>query len=155
MKKLILELVQGFLAVAAMCLLAAIIIPWKRQASPLSPPAAPAMLPADPIRVRQSPEPASPEAVLTLFVKRSVPSATRALPAPEASKPVDAPWLVFLGFYSSAPGEPCFLLKDTRSGRVITIGLRSAPPNRWALVAIEDTRLIVRMDSETYIVKKR
>jgi hypothetical protein len=113
------------------------------------------VLPADPLRAWHPPEPASPEAVLTLFEKRNIPSAARSLADPEAGKPVDAPWLLFLGFYSSASGEPHFLLKDIRTGRVITIGPRSASPDRWALVAIEDTRLIIRMDSETYIVKKR
>ena len=106
-----------------------------------------------PSRVR--PESVAPDVVLALFVKKNPPSTPRPAATPEAPKPVEAPWLVFLGFYSSAEGDAYYVLKDARSGRVITIGSRGVSATGWAVIAVEGRRIIVRKDSDTYIVQKR
>jgi hypothetical protein len=158
MKKIIRKLSEAFLGLVLLSLLAAVLIPWRNEPSRSTPTAtsiaAAARLRSDPAPVRPSPELASPDSVLALFVKRVQRMTPTNAPVIVETKPMDAPWLVFLGFYSST-GEPRYVLKDTRSGRVITIGARNASAGGWALVAIEEKHMIVRKDSETFVVQKR
>ena len=154
MKKTIRRLLEGFLGLVLLALLAAVLIPWKSEPPRPIPTAAAARLRSDLAHERPLPGPASPDAVLALFVKRVERAAAMDRPAIVETKPMDAPWLVFLGFYSST-GEPRYVLKDTRSGRVIAIGSRNATAGGWALVANEEKHMIVRKDSETFVVQKR
>jgi hypothetical protein len=158
MKKAIRRLLEGSLGLALLALLAAVLLPWRSGPSRSIPPAtstaAAARLRPGPAPERPSPEPASPDSVLALFTRRVESAAATSRPPIVETKPLDAPWLVFLGFYSNT-GEPRYVLKDTRSGRVITVGAQNASAGGWALVAIEEKRMIVRKDSETFVVQKR
>jgi hypothetical protein len=155
MKSSLSRLLQGFLLLSALSLLAALLVPWKSAVSTAAMPLLPGAKVPDPTPARASPEPVSPEIVLALFTKRNAPAPARLPPAPETPKAQEATWLAYLGFYTSAQGEPSFALKDTRSGRVITIGQRGASAGGWAVIAVEDMRIIVRKDSDVYIVHKR
>jgi hypothetical protein len=155
MKSLLSRFLQGFLLLSTLILLVALLVPWRSAVSTASIPLLPAPKSPPPSLAPASPEPVSPEIVLALFTKRNAPAPARLPSAPEAPKPVEATWLVYLGFYSSAQGEPNYVVKDTRSGRVITIGSRGVSASGWAVIAVEDKRIVVRKDSDVYIVHKR
>jgi len=157
MKSAILRGAQVVLAAGAVCLLAFVIFPWKAPTASKAPTAAPAAPEAIPAILQGKPEQATPQAILALFVKRASAApltVARSAPEPEIKKPVDAPWLTFLGSYSGAPGKSSFLLKDARSGRVIQVS-QTGVSNGWSLVEISDKRLVVRKADDIYIVKKR
>jgi hypothetical protein len=93
-----------------------------------------------------------------LFVKQSIPASAAAVPRtaplPEAKKPIDAPWLSYLGFYSDAPGAPCYLLKDTRNGHVIRVP-SNGDSSEWALLENSDKRMVIKNSGDIYVVMKR
>ena len=154
MRSLVPRLAQVFLALAALCLGAVLIIPWRNEPRLSPPPGTRSVLPLDAGQAGHSPEPASPETILSLFVKRSNSIPARTAPAPETRKPVDAPWLVFLGFYSGPSARPAYMLKDTRSGRVI-LASGDVSANGWSVIEIQEKRLVVRNGMDCYIVQKR
>ncbi|MGO9307789.1 MAG: hypothetical protein ACLQDL_02050 [Spirochaetia bacterium] len=154
MKKWITRLAQGFLAFSAVSLLGALALPWRGLSPPPPPPAPSGGPPIDFRGQRTAAERVSPDEVLSLFGMGRDPAPTRAVPSRQPDAPVDAPWLLYLGFYNSVSGGPSYLLKDTRSGRLITAGSRDSPRG-WSIVSVEKERLIVRNDSVAFIVRKR
>jgi hypothetical protein len=157
MKSAILRGAQVLLAAGAVCLLAALIIPWKEPKAALPQTPTSAAPEASPSIAQEKSERAAPQTIVALFVKRAPAApmiATRGAPAPEVKKPVDAPWLSYLGFYTGAPGKPYYLLKDTRSGRVIQLP-QAGVFNGWSLVEVSDKRLVVRNADDVFIVNKR
>lgn len=155
MKSLLLRLLQGFLVLLVLSLLVALVVPWAQETFPPSPELTGNVQAPDLQSSRTPPVPLAPEVVFGLFMKRSLPSAPRPAAIPDAPKPVEAPWLVFLGFYSSGEGDAYYVMKDTRSGRVITISARGVSAAGWSVVAVEDKRIIVHKDADTYVVYKR
>ena len=158
MKFVISRASQLILAAGAICLFVALIIPWAEpvpQKNPATAPVAPAARLAPD---QGNPERASSQAIVALFVKKRSPAAGPAVaripPPPEAKKPVDAPWLNYLGFYSGAPGRSYYLLKDTRSGRVIHVS-QTDTTNGWTLVEVSEKRLVIGNKDDVYIVNKR
>jgi len=155
MKKSVSRLVQGFFALSALCLLAALALPWQNPSPPPAPPGSPGVRPVDLGSQRPAAERVSPDSVLSLFGKARNPAPARAVLSPEPGTPVDAPWLLYLGFYSSTAGGPSYLLKDNRSGRLITAEQRSDSAQGWSVVSVDTKQLIVRNDSGSFIVRKR
>jgi hypothetical protein len=158
MKSAISKLAQALLAAAAIGLLAALAVPWTEPpvaGAPSSSTVVPSALPAPDAGRTHA---VSPQAVAALFAKPRAPATAAAvpqlLPRPEERKPVDAPWLSYLGFYSDAPGAPCILLKDTRNGRVIRVPA-SGDSSEWSLLENSDKRMIIRNGSDIYVVVKR
>lgn len=157
MKSSISKLVQAILAVLVVCLTAALFVPTHSAAPEVDQSVSPVPFPAQPARQPSTPQWASHEAILSLFLKKDThrPSPlalTRT--KPRQSAPVPAPFLSYLGFYTGSLGKPCYMLKDTRTGRVIAVS-QVASANGWSLVAIDDKRITVQNNDETYVVDKR
>lgn len=152
----IFSLAEALLAVVALALLSALIIPWGDEAQKTAPGPAYVQVSADPASAQAQSNRVPPQAIASLFVKRSPPRLAAPAPAsaPVVRKPVEAPWLSYLGFYSGAPGKPFYLLKDTRAGRVIKVAEGSVS-NGWSLVETGDKRMVVRNNDDIYIVIKR
>ncbi len=154
MKKLVSSLVQAFFALSALSLLGALVIPWRDPPPLAAARGAPALIPADPPNADTARGSRSPEEVLSLFGKRDNPGRAPAVP-PHPGKPVDAPWLLYLGYYDSSPDGPSYLLKDTRSGRLIAAAAQGAAAQGWSVVAVEENIIVVRNESDLFIVRKR
>ena len=124
---------------------------------PASAPAAHVQMIAENAGVQATPRLASPAAVLSLFIGMSPavsPPSTAMAAAPVEKKPVDAPWLKYLGYFSGVSGRPRHLLKDARSGRVITVA-EGTPTDGWSCVKAGDGRMIIRNSDEDYVVNTR
>ncbi|MGO9409229.1 MAG: hypothetical protein ACLQCB_00610 [Spirochaetia bacterium] len=147
---------ETFLAAAAVGLLAAVLIPWGDEAQKSAPEPSNAQVSVSTSNAHVQPNPASPVVILSMFVGRSSSraSAPAQAPAPVAKKPVDAPWLSYLGFYSGVPGKPYYLFKDTRAGRVIKVA-DGVVTDGWSLVETGDKRVVVRNNDDIYIVRMR
>ncbi len=145
--------VEAALALAALTLLAVLLVPWRE--APFEPMKgnAGAAAAAVPIPEGGKAARAAPEAVLSLFVGRAPASQGHAQVAPE-KKPVDAPWLSYLGYYSKAEGKPYYWFKDTRTGRVIKVS-KGETSGEWALLEISGNRMVLRYNNELYAVNKR
>jgi len=155
MKFSISRVAEGLLALAAALLLAALFVPWRLTERAPAPAVPQTQAPSAPAQAEAPHHHAPPDAVVSLFVKRAAPRPAAApVPAPEAKKPVEAPWLIYVGFYTRDPGKPCYLLKDTRAGRMIKVSEGDAIDG-WSLVAAEGKRMIIRKNDDVYIVIKR
>ena len=157
MKSVAIRGAQILLAAGSIGLLAALVLPWPEStiADPL--PASSAAPPVSPPRAQGKPERAGPQAILSLFVKSSSPSAglppARTAPALGIGKPVEAPWLRYIGSYSGEPRKPFYLLKDTRTARMIQVP--TVGGNAWTLVEVSANRLVVQHGDDLYVVSKR
>ena len=155
MKPLLLRCAEGVLALGAALFLAGLLIP--RTSPRLDPPAVAAdtSLRSDAPEPRAARQAVSTDAVISLFVpKAQRRAASVAAVRTLARKPVEAPWLTYLGFYAASPGEPYHLVKDTRTGRVIRVPERGATGG-WSVLAEEGTMLIVGNGDEVLILRKR
>jgi hypothetical protein len=161
MKSSLLKAVEASLTLAAAGLLAALLAPWKAPVDTLSRVGSPAPAPAAVVEGKAPLARAEPHVVLTLFVPRSLPHLEKsppprepaAVPVPEV-KAVEAPWLSYLGYASGATSELRYYLKDTRSGRLITV-TRGREAGDWMLVEVQEKKLIVRNKQEVFSVSKR
>ena len=150
MKSSISKAVQGTLALMAVCLTAALLVPGHPEAPKISQSVSPLPLPAEPAEQSTTQWRASPEAIFSLFHRKKIfVPGLHARPAP-----VPAPFLNFLGYYTGFPGTPCYMLKDTRTGRVITLS-KGSIANGWSLVTIDDNRITVQNLDGTYTVERR
>lgn len=158
MKSAILNGAQMALMAGAIFLIAMLIISWREPTAWEASPAASSAPEAIPAIPEGRPERAAPQEILALFIKSAPPAPHTVMnrePSPEVKTPVDAPWLVYLGFYKGAPGNPSsLLLKDTRSGRVIQVS-PTGSLGGWSLVEASDKRLVLRHADDVYIVNKR
>jgi hypothetical protein len=158
MKSAILKGAQMVLAAVAVCLLAVLITPRAEPALAKEPVTSAPAPSANLAPEHGKPDQAAPQAIVAIFVRRSSPveglTVAPNAHVPEVKKPVDAPWLSYIGFYSGAPGKPYYLFKDTRAGRVIQVS-QTGVSNGWSLVEVSDKRLIVQYKDDVYIVNKR
>ncbi len=153
--------VEAVLALAVLGLLAALVVPWRQTPFPVRPAGPRPETPSLPAQTRLSPARAEPEAVLALFVPKGPPRLARPPspaevkppPVPE-KKPVDAPWLSYLGYTSAAQGKPTYYFKDTRSGRLIKV-TPGESSGGWSLLEVKDNRMILQNKDEIFAVNKR
>ena len=148
---------QILLAAGSISLLAALVLPWPESTLADMGPASFAAPAVNPPPVQGKPERATRQAIISLFVTSSagptgVPAA-RTPPAEPARKPVDAPWLKYIGSYSGAPRQPCYLLKDTRTARMVQIPTSGV--NAWTLVEVTANHLVVRHGDDLFVVSRR
>jgi hypothetical protein len=150
------SLVEGALALCVLGLAAALVLPWPSDAGVTVPtgggsPRPPAALPES---ARATSLPA--EAAAALFV-RPVPQRAPARASPGPPPPAASPapsWLKYVGYSSPAEGQRRYFIKDTRSGRLITLtpGERAGP---WSLDEDRrDTLVVVTGAGERYVVVK-
>lgn len=158
MKSSISKLVQAILTVLAVCLTAALFVPTHSAVPVADQSVSPVPSPAQPAQQQSTLRRASHDAILSLFLKKNMhgpsPLAFPTRNEPPKSAPVPAPFLSYLGFYTGSPGTPCYLLKDTRTGRVIAVS-QGASSHGWSLIAIDDKRITVQNNDEYYVVDKR
>jgi hypothetical protein len=158
MKSVISKVAQGLLLAAAIGMLAALVIPWAEPSAAGVPSSVTTVSPAVPAPDAGRIHAASPQAITALFLEPRTPAPAAAVPRialqPEAKKPLDAPWLSYLGYYSDAPGAPCYLLKDTRNGHVIRVP-SNGDSSEWSLLENSDKRMVIKNSSDIYIVMKR
>ena len=139
MKSVINRGAQAFLTAAALGLTAALFIPWAEPVPARTPLIPSTVAEANPSSDPGKPERVAPQTIVALFVgRRSSAPATQGTPSkvpivPEIKKPIDAPWLSYLGYYRGAPGRPYYLLKDIRSGRVIQVPPTVSPASGLSL----------------------
>lgn len=157
MKSSIKRTAEAILALAAIGMLAALVVPWPQGKLTIAPGGERAQVPQAAAGDARRIESAPPDALLTLFVKKTpVPSAPRPARAPGSveKKPVDAPWLNYLGYSSGADGKPLHFFKDTRTGRLIKLS-KGETSGGWALVEIGESRFVLKNNDDLYIVTKR
>ena len=148
---------QILLAAGSIGLLAALVLPWPDSTLADMGSASFAAPVASLPPVQGKPERATPRAILSLFVTPSpgpagVPAA-RTPPAEPARKAVDAPWLKYIGSYSGASSQTCFLLKDTRTARMVHIPTSGV--NAWTLVEVTANHLVVQHGDDLLVVSRR
>jgi hypothetical protein len=161
MKPWIRALPEMLLVAAAACLLVLVVVPAPRTASAPERQRPSARSASAPPAAASSPLPAEPDAIVSLFY-REPPRKTPAPPgipaetepsAPEPVKPVEAPWLSYVGYFSGADGRPFFYVKDARSGRLIKIATGEA--SDWTLVEAAEDRIVVRNEGTVYTVPRK
>jgi hypothetical protein len=161
MKFSLLKTAEAVLALAALGLLAALVVPWRESPLPPRPNLPRGAAPSLPAAPALSPVRAEPDAVLALFVPPSPPRPARPQgvveqkppPMPE-KKPVDAPWLSYLGYTSAAEGKATYYFKDTRSGRVIKV-TDGESVGGWSLLGVKDNRMILQNKDDVFSVRGR
>ncbi len=145
--------IEALLCLAIVGLLVVEIVPWRRpslptratRASPI------ASSPEDPPDHAASAAPV--DTVLRLFTDRvTVPA--RAPSLPQAKAPVDAPWLKYMGFASTAEGALSWYVKDTKTGRMIRVS-QGQTVGGWTVVESATDRLVLKNGEELYSVSKR
>ena len=145
--------IEALLGLACLGLLLLLLVPWAPQALSLT--AAPAAvlhaaLPETPVvEVDLLP----PQAVLTLFVPPPASSQGKTPPVPAPRSP-EASWLRYLGYSSGADGASQWYIKDTRTGRIITLSI-GAQSGGWSLVGVTEEQVVVKNGSDTYSVPRR
>jgi hypothetical protein len=155
MKSSILKTVEIALALGILALIVVLIVPGKE--APLTPPAENAK--TTPARTgaqaQSTPKAADINTVLLLFgVTGQARTAPAATPAPAAKPPVDAPWLAYIGYATQSDGKPYYVIKDTRTNKMIKVA-EGAPMGGWSIVEVSATHLVLRNNTDQYIVKKR
>jgi hypothetical protein len=155
------RVIEGFLGLAVLGLLAVLVIPVKEPplASRTSSRAeerseASAGAPVSAAR-------ADLTTVLLLFgVNGSQSSTGAAVPVAkkpgdtELKKPVDAPWLNYIGCFTPADGKPYHIIKDSRSGKLIKV-TEGQTTNGWSIVEISANRIVIRNNTDVYSLNKR
>jgi hypothetical protein len=149
---------EASLALFALLLIAALIVPW-RQSNPTEAPAKTASeLSPNPAGTAAEPIRATPDTLFNLFAGKAAATPSAAVPKPAAvtatKKPVDAPWLRYIGNISGAEGKSYYFFKDTRSGRSVTLSAGETI-NGWSLVEIADNKFILKNNEDLYTVNKR
>jgi hypothetical protein len=143
------ELALGTAAAALAVLLA---VPWETASQPRIAAAA-SLPPTQQGDARPVPEAAVlPEAVVRLFT--GVPAAAAPAAPPPSPRPIDAPWLRYVGRSSAPDGTTHVYVKDTKSERVIR-ATRGEVLDGWMLVAEDASSLTLRHGDELYAVAKR
>jgi hypothetical protein len=145
--------VEAALAIAVLTLLAVLLVPWRE--APLEPMKGNAgtTVSAMPAAEGRKAARAAPEAVLSLFIGRAPAAQARTTAAVE-KKPMDAPWLNYLGYYAVAEGKPYYWFKDTRTGRVIKVS-KGQDSGEWVLLEISGDTMLLKCNNELYTVNKR
>jgi hypothetical protein len=147
------RVVELALGAAAAALLVLLVVPWK--AAPLPGVTGSGSSPQpQPETARQETRTAvPPETILRLFTGARPATPAIAAPSPDA-KPVDAPWLRYMGRSSAPDGTMHVYVKDTKSGKVIR-ATRGEALDGWALVSEDASGLILQHDDELYAVSKK
>jgi hypothetical protein len=153
MRRPVQRAVELALGAAAAALLVLLVLPWRE--APL-PHAADSGGPAPASREGTPPESGSvvpPEAILRLFTGAK-PVAAETQVGPPVVKPVDAPWLRYMGRSSAPDGTAHVYVKDTKSGKVI-MASRGMALDGWILVAEDADTLTLANGGDVYSVSKR
>ncbi len=156
MRSSILHLVEIVLLAAILLMAAFLLAPWNE--GPL--PGADAGTPAAPSAAEGAPPDSrtdvAPELLVPLFLGKRPSGKTevaRDMHIP-VTKPVDAPWLRYVGRSSSEDGKSFVFVKDTRSGKVIR-ATRGEYLNGWMLGEEDDFSLVLQNADGRYLVNKR
>lgn len=159
MKRWIEALPEALLAAAAAGLLAMTVLPSRRAAvGPSAPRGASEAVPA-PAAASAPSAPADPDAVVALFygapavIQAPPQSVGEAKPEEAPVKPVEAPWLSYVGYFSGMDGKPFHYVKDSRSGRLIKVARDLA--SDWILVEDAADRIVVRHGGDVYAVARK
>ena len=146
------SIIEGFLGLAALALIAALVVPWKEPGLPGSIGPNPSLSPSTTSAPASAAVAAAPDDVLTIFIGKP---AVHAAPAPAPAKPpIAATWLRYLGRSKSPEGVTWVFLKDTRTGKLIQASAGDSSDG-WTIVQDQDGTLVLKNGVDVYSVVKR
>jgi hypothetical protein len=153
MKSTIRRSIEAVLSLACVALIVLLVVPWPPYHSAPGP-----VPPVDPYSPTQRAteaalKPLSAEIVLTLFMPRAAARQVKSSALPEQHAE-EVSWLRYLGFATSVNGTSRWYVKDTRTGRIITLSL-GTQAGGWSLVDVAQERLIIRKGTDLYAVPRR
>jgi len=151
---------EALLAAAATGLLVLAAVPSPREAAGPARPLGASRAQAAAKTADSPAELADPDAVVRLFYMAPPPveqapvePAAAAAPEPEPAKPLEAPWLSYVGHFSGMDGKPFYYVKDSRSGRLIKVSRDDT--SDWILVEDAAERIVVRHGDGLYAVPRK